>query len=46
MIGSNQPETISIPDARARLEAADFQRMEGSSDPRFEIWLDPQGSRG
>ena len=39
------PETLSIEDGRARLEAADWRRMDDFNDPRFEIWLDAKANQ-
>lgn len=36
MSGSNQPESIPVPEAG-------YSPMDGGNDPRFEIWLDENG---
>ena len=43
MTGNPRPPTIELSAGRARLIAADFQKMEGCNHNRIEIWIDKNG---
>jgi hypothetical protein len=40
---NEKPESIAAPDAWERLKAAKFEKMDGATHERFEIWLDQHG---